>query len=175
MNKLLGFIALLVLAFPALGCDEACQRDRVADSQNVTFPGYLSWQFCEDTKATFIESDVPSLENYRESQLDTRHKGGMNNIKKFIEQRKEWLLECDNYMTLTNYGRIFKDDESTETLFASLDSVAKELDRAIKGVTYVANDEQDANLIIGSKFSRLFTVVDNHKAVMMRQGQFVTN
>lgn len=175
MNKLLGFITMLVLAFPALGCDKACQRDRIADSQSKTFPGYLSWKFCEDTKVAFIESDVPSLQSYRDGQLDTQHKGGMNNIKNFVEQRKEWLLECDEYMAATNYGRIFKDGESTEKLFAALDSVARELRRAINGVTYVANGEEDKNAIIGSRFDGLFTVVDNHKAVMMRQGQFVTN
>lgn len=175
MNKLLGFIVLLGLAAPALGCDEACQRDRVAVEHKVEFPGHLSWQFCEDTKVGFIQSDVPSLENYRHNRLDTQYKGSMNNIKKFVEKRKDWLLECDNYIKLTGHGRIFNDEKTTEQLFAVMDNVSRELEKAIKGVTYVASGEQDENAIIAAKFDNLFKVVGDHKAVMMRQGQFVTN
>jgi hypothetical protein len=175
MNKLLGFFVLLGLAFPALGCDEACQRDRATVTHNVEFPGYLSWKFCEETKLTFIETDVPSLENYRNTRLDTQYKVRMKNIKSFMEQRKEWLLECDNYLKLTNNGRIFKDKDKTEKLFATMDAVSSELDSAIKGVTYIATGNQDDNAIIAAKFDSLFKLVDDQKAIMMLEGQFVTN
>jgi hypothetical protein len=175
MKKLLGFTVLLVLAFPALGCDEACQRDRASVTHNVEFPGYLSWKFCEDTRMAFVESDISSLEKYRRDRLDTKYKGSMRNIKNFIEQRKSWLAECDDYMNKTNRGRIFKDDATTLQLFAALDSVSGELDKVIKGVTYVSSGDQDENAIIGSRFDQLFKLVDDHKAVMMLKGQFVTN
>jgi predicted transcriptional regulator len=175
MNKLLAFAVLLVLASPALGCDETCQRDRASVTYNVEFPGYLSWKFCEDTRMAFVESDVSSLERYRKDRLDTKYKGSMRNIKDFIEQRKSWLAECDDYMNKTNRGRIFKDDATTQQLFTSMDAVSSELDKVIKGVTYVASGDQDEQTIIGSKFDQLFKLVDDHKAVMMLKGQFVTN
>jgi hypothetical protein len=175
MNKLLGFTALLVLAFPAFACDEACQRDRASAIHNVQFPSYLTWKFCADTRMAFVESDVASLERYRRASLDTQNKGGMYNIKNFIEQRKAWLAECDDYMNKTEYGRIFKDGATTEKVFAAMEAVSAELGRAIKGVTYVASGDQDENAIIASKFDQLFKLVDDHKAVMMLEGQFVTN
>lgn len=175
MNKLLGFTILLVLAFPALGCDEACQRERASVTYNLEFPSYLSWKFCEDTRMAFVESDIASLERYRTSSLDTKQKGGMYNIKNFIEQRKAWLTECDDYMDKTNHGRIFKDEATTQKVFAAMEAVSTELGKAIKGVTYVATGEQDENAIIASKFDQLFKLVDDHKAVMMLKGQFVTN
>lgn len=175
MIKLLGFTLLLVLAFPALACDEACQRDRASVTHKVEFPGYLSWKFCEDTRMAFVESDISSLEKYRKNRLDTKYKGSMRNIKNFIEQRKSWLAECDDYMNKTNRGRIFKDEATTQLLFSSMEAVSGELEKAIKGVTYVSNGDQDENAIIASKFDQLFKLVDDHKAVMMLKGQFVTN
>lgn len=175
MNKLLGVFTLLVLAFPALGCDEACQRDRASVNHNVEFPGYLSWKFCEDTKLTFMENDVPSLERYRQERLDIEYKVRMRNIKRFVEQRKEWLSECDNYFELTNHGRIFKDEETTDQIFAAMNEVATQLDNAIKGITYVASEDQDKSAIIGAKFDSLFKLVNDHKTLMMLKGQFVTN
>lgn len=176
MNKLLGSVILLVLAFPAFGCDEACQRDRASVTHNIEFQSHLSWKFCEDTKSSFMAGDIRSLENYRNKSLSTMHRGGMNNIKGFLEQRKAWLEECDSYLALTNHGRIFADDQSTEQIFEAMASVAKELDARIKGVTYVSGgDEAQDEGIIASKFDRMFKLLEDHKVVMMRKGQFVTN
>lgn len=175
MKKLLAIAVLLSIAAPALACDESCERENASATYNADFPSYLSWKFCEDTKLAFVDSDVSSLENYRNTRLDTQYKGSMNNIKKFVEQRKAWLTECDDYMKKTNHGRIFKDQATTEQVFAAMDEIAKELNRAIKGVTYIAVGGQDDNAIIATKFDHLFKLVDDHRAVMMLQGQFVTN
>ncbi|GAB1256919.1 hypothetical protein NBRC116494_14210 [Aurantivibrio plasticivorans] len=176
MKKLFGLSFLLALAFPVFACDEACQRDRAEALQGSEFPGYLSWKFCEDTKASFVEGDVRSLEKYRDTRINIQHKRRMKNIQNFVEQRKEWLVECDNYFVATKNGRIFQDDKTTQEIFSAMDDVASELASAINGVTYVAESEETApTAIIGGKFDSLFKMVDDHKTVMMLKGQFVRN
>lgn len=161
---------------PALACDdEACVRDRAAAKHSVEFPSYLTWEFCEGTKKSFIEGDIRSLESYRDKRLNSSHKVRMKNIRSFVQQRKEWLLECDQYMGLTDHGRIFKDDETTKTIFAAMDKVSDELDALIAGVTYASETEGSSNTdVIASRFDGLFKLVDDHKTVLMLQRQFVS-
>ncbi len=176
MKKLIGTFALLVLAFPAFSCDEACQKERASVNNNIEIAGYLSWKFCEDTKSSFMEGDIASLENYKNKRMNVQHRNRMKNIKSFVEQRKEWLQECDTYFELTNHGRIFIDEKTTELIFAAMDSVSEELGSLLHGVTYVAEDSgQDGNQIIASKFDNLFKLVDDHKTQSMLKSQFVTN
>lgn len=177
MNKLIGFVgSMLFLSSPVFACDEACQRQRALTEHQVELPSYLSWQVCEDTKQTFMRNDLRSLENYRQTRLDTQYKGPMRNIKAFIEQRIEWLQECDNYLKLTQRGHIFKDEATTRNIMTALEGVTRELDRALQGVTYVATgDNEDANSIIARRFDNLFKVLHDHRDYMMLRGQFVTN
>ena len=175
MKKLLFTIAMVAFAVPAFACeDEACLRDRAAAKYDVEFPSYLTWKFCEDTKASFMEGDIPSLESYRNKRLSSEHKVRMKNIKTFVEQRRDWLQECDQYLELTDHGRIFKDKETTEKIFAAMDSVSSELDSLIKGVTYVSEGAGADTEVIANKFDTLFKMVDDHKTVMMLQRQFVS-
>jgi len=175
MKMFFAVLALLVLSGPAFSCDEACARDRASVTNNTVFPGYLNWIFCEDTKASFMQADIRSLENYRSERLNIEHRNRMKNIKQFVEQRKEWLSECDNYMKLTDHGRIFRDEATTEKIFASMDDVTHELDSILRGVTYVSEEGQVDNSVIAKKFDSFFQLVDDHKTVMMLKGQFVTN
>ena len=175
MKKSLAVLMLLVCAAPAFSCDEACQRDRASVTNNVEFPSYLTWKFCDDTKNSFMQSDIRSLESYRTKRLNIEHRNRMKNIKEFVEQRKQWLQECDNYLELTDHGRIFRDEETTEKIFAAMDDVSKELDSLLRGVTYVNEDGLVDNSIIATKFDTFFQLIDDHKTVMMLKGQFVTN
>ena len=177
MKRLFVIVALLVLSVPAFSAcdDEACLRDRASVTNNVEFPGYLNWKFCEDTKNSFMQADVRSLESYRSKRLNIEHRNRMKNIKQFVEQRKEWLQECDNYMEMTDHGRIFRDETTTEKIFAAMDDVANELGTILKGVTYVNEEGQIDNSVIGKKFDDFFQLVDDHRTVMMLKGQFVTN
>lgn len=176
MKNTLGLLVLLVLAFPAFGCDEECQKEKASVANNLEFPGYLSWKFCEDTKTSFMEGDIPSLESYRNDRLNVEHKRRMTNIKTFVEQRKEWLAECDTYMDLTQHGRIFMDQATTEQVFTAMDAVAQELKAAINGVTYVSEGSEGGdNVILSSKFDNLFKLIENHRTKMMLKSQFVTN
>ncbi|GAB1268470.1 hypothetical protein NBRC116493_17230 [Aurantivibrio infirmus] len=175
MKKLIGLLVLFGVALPALGCDEACLKNRASATHNIEFPGYLTWKFCEDTKASFMEGDIPSLQNYRNKRLNIKHKNRMKNIQSFVEQRKEWLQECDKYMQLTDHGRIFKDSKTTGEVFESMDAVSKELASLIQGATYVSAEGGSDNEVVASKFDQLFKLVDDHKTMMMIKGQFVTN
>ncbi len=175
MKKSFAALVLLVLSIPTFACDEACLRDRASVTNNIEFPAYLSWKFCDDTKASFMDADIRSLENYRTKRLNIEHRNRMKNIRKFIEQRKEWLQECDQYLELTNHGRIFRDEATTEKIFASMDAVSGELGSILRGVTYSSEEGVDQNTIIAGKFDGLFQLVDDHKTVMMLKGQFVTN
>lgn len=173
MNKLIGFIGLtLFLSSPAFACDEACQRQRAITEHQVELPSYLSWQMCEETKQTFMRNDLRSLENYRQTRLDTQYRGPMRNIKSFIEQRIEWLQECDNYLRLTQRGAIFKDEATTRNIFAAMEAVTQELDRAIQGVTYLSSADEDPNAIIARRFDNLFKILHDHRDYMMLRGQF---
>lgn len=173
MKKLLVSFLLLGLSLPTFACeDEQCLRDRASVTNNIEIPGYLTWQFCEDTKNTFMTADVRSLENYRTKRLNIEHRNRMRNIKSFVEKRKEWLAECDNYFTMTNHGRIFRDEETTEEIFAAMDTVASELDAVLRGVTYVNEDGEIDNSVVANKFDSFFKLVEDHKTVMMLKGQF---
>ena len=97
MKKFLGTFILLVLAFPAFSCDEACQKERASVNNNIEIAGYLSWKFCEDTKASFMEGDISSLQNYKNKRMNIEHRNRMKNIKKtmgkFNFKPPAWLDE----------------------------------------------------------------------------------
>src|SRR5690606_29216813 len=97
------------------------------------------------------------------------------NIQSFVQQRKEWLMECDKYMDVTQRGRIFKDEATTTKIFTAMDAVYSELDSLIRGATYTVDTSSGENLIIGTKFDQLFKLVDDHKTLMMMKGQFVSH
>jgi hypothetical protein len=176
MKKLLSLFVLMVLGIPAFGCDEACLRDRATVTNNVEFPNYLTWKFCEDTKQSFMQGDIASLENYRHQRLNTEHKNRMRNIQNFVVQRKEWLMECDKYMELTERGRIFRDETTTTKIFQAMDAVSTELASVLGGTTYTGEGTASSeNAIIGGKFDHLFKLVDDHKTMLMLKGQFVSH
>ena len=176
MKKLMSLFVLMVLGAPAIACDEACLRDRASVTNSVEFPSYLTWKFCEDTKQSFMQGDIASLENYRHQRLNSEHKNRMRNIQNFVQQRKEWLMECDKYMDLTSRGRIFKDATTTTNIFAAMDAVANELASLIGGTTYTSSEAGGSvDAVVAGKFDQLFKLVDDHKTILMLKGQFVSH
>lgn len=171
--------ALLAIACAALSstvtfaCDEQCLRETAEKKHEVEFPSYLSWSYCDDIRMDFMTSSIRSLENYKSSHFDMRYKGGMRNIVKFIEQRQEWLKECDQYLTYTGKDRIFDDEATTERLFSAMDRVKKELTDLANGVVYSAAMGQQPDTIIHDRFDELFTIVDDHKTLMHLKGKYV--
>lgn len=174
--KILAMIStiLLVSASAANGCDEQCLKEKAEANNNVAFSSYLSWKHCDDTRMNFMTSSISSLDKYRSKHFDTRYKGGIKNIKNYLEQRKEWLQECDNYMQLTGKGRVFDDAKTTKKVFTAIDQVTKELNDLIAGVTYSNEFGQDSATVMNEKFDNLFKVVEDHKTLMHLKGRYVT-
>ncbi len=175
MKRLASIITLLasvVLMSNAYGCDEQCMRDQ-AESLGKTFPSYLTWAYCDDLRMEFMTSTMRSLEKYKDQNLTPKFKGPLKNTKTFIEQRKEWLGECDSYLSATKNKRIFEDDKSTEEIFDAMDAVTTELDELIAGVHYDASSGEDPSAVTKDKFNSLFKTVDDHKTLMHLKGKYV--
>ena len=162
-----------LLASNAYGCDEQCLREQAQAAHETRFPKYLTWAYCEDIRMEFMTTTMRSLESYKENNLNPKFKGGMRNTKSFIEQRKEWLQECDRYLSLTNKGRIFEDEKTTEQIYAAMDSITKELGSLIAGVKYSSSAGEDAGAVTRDKFDTLFKTVDDHKTLMHLKGRYV--
>lgn len=175
MNATTKIIITLVtlIASSAYGCDEACKKAEAESKHKIEFPGYLSWKFCDETRIDFITSDMGSLENYSSKHFDTRYKGGMRNIKKFLEQRISWLQECNQYMSMTGKGHIFENAKTTKAIFASMKAVSKELGDLINGVTYSSELGDGTSAVMKEKFEKLITKVDDHKNLMALRGDLV--
>jgi|GEM_PF-571982 len=177
----LRFTAKLAICLAAIGtfslsasaCDESCRKEKAQARYGEKFPSYLSRAYCEEIKIEFMTSTLSSLQSYRDTRLDVKRKRGMNNTRSFIDQRKAWLQECDNYLTKTDHGRIFKDDKTTVSIFNAMDSVSRELSSLVKGVTYSFDHGQDSTVMATEKFDHLFELVDNHKTLLLLKGQFV--
>lgn len=112
------------------------------------------------------------MEKYRSTQLPGGHKGGMNNIRKLLDQRKEWLVECDDYLRLTDQGRVFRDKDTTDKIFAAIDKVSKELN------DLVYNGSKDVIVTNGldiaqQDFDQMMQQLDHHRTDLQLRGQLV--
>lgn len=118
----------------------------------------------------FMTSTMRSLEDYRSNHLASKYKGPLKNTKHYLEQREDWLKECDDYLVKTKGTRIFHDDKTTKKIFASIDSVQQEFEALIKGVTYSTDDQY---VVINTHFDNLFREVEDHKHLMHLKGRYV--
>ena len=137
------------------------------------FPGYLNGKYCNDLKRDFMSTSLGSLKSYRESQLASQHRGGMNNIRNFVLQQEAWLKECDQYLLTTQRNRIFQDEKTTGKIFGAMAAVTRELDALIKGVTYSADSGRNPTDVAADKFDQLFRLVDDHQTKLQLKGQLV--
>lgn len=171
MKQILVLTLLSLLSVGAsAACDEDCKREEAMKEYNVAFPSYLNAKFCATTSIDFLIRDIKSLQRYRDKQLPGGHKGGMNNIRKLLEKRKDWLTECDDYLRMTKQGRVFDNETTTNSIFTSMDNVTKELNALI----YNGN----SNVIVSSgidiaeqHFDHLFQVMDQHKTDLQLRGR----
>ncbi|MDO3388194.1 hypothetical protein QWI17_20275 [Gilvimarinus sp. SDUM040013] len=167
-----AILLLAVVGSSAFACDEACKKANAEQEHGVSFPGYLDAEFCRTTRADFLLQDYGSLEKYRTSQLPGGHKGGMNNIRKLLDQRKEWLVECDDYLRLTDQGRIFRDKATTDKIFAAIDKVSKELN----GLVYNGSKEvivTNGLDIAQQDFDQMMQQLEQHRTDLQLRGQLV--
>ena len=170
-SLIIGLTSLIVSS--AYACDEECQKQQAEKANNVKFASYLSWEYCDDIRMEFMTSGMRSLEDYQTKHFNPKFKGGMRNTRNFLNQRKEWLQECDTYLSLTTKGRIFDDEKTTKQIFAKIDTLTKELGDLIAGVTYSSSFGQDSTEVVGEKFQDLFVTVDDHKTLMHMKGKYV--
>lgn len=135
------------------------------------FPSYLTENYCESIKLDFMTGAVKSLQNYRDKQLSSQHRGGMRNIQKYLKQRQDWLQECDSYLSATSeHKRLFKDDDTTTDILDAIQSINNELGSLISGVIYASeNPTEHAE----AKFDELFKLVENHQTHLLMRGQVV--
>jgi len=167
-------VALLMFSVSSFACDEECRKQAAAKKHSIKFASYLNTQYCNDIKAEFLTSAIGSLQRYRDTRLNDSRNYGMKNTRHFIEQRRDWLQECDTYLSLSEGTRVFHEKKTTFKIFAALNSVSSELDSLLKGVTYSNANEAGANTIIADKFDHLFELVDDHRTLMQLRGQFIT-
>jgi hypothetical protein len=156
-----------------MACDEQCKREKAMADNGIQFPEYLTSRYCRDISVDFLMGTRNSLQEYRDERLERAHRGGMRNIRNFIEQRKEWLKECDQYLMLTGQGRIFRNAETTEKIFSAMDTVSKELQDLVNGLVYFVQGDGKQTDVAAQKFEALFHVVDEHKTDLQLRGQLV--
>tara|TARA_R100000656_G_scaffold11635_1_gene12250 strand:+ start:413 stop:931 length:519 start_codon:yes stop_codon:yes gene_type:complete len=170
MKKILLIIALLSLSQVSFSCDEACKRTKAETANNVKFASYLNAKYCKSTGLDFLMQGRRSLQSYRDKQLPTAHRGGAKNIRNFISQRKDWLQECDNYLELTEQGRIFRDKETTEKIIAAMTGTAEELHKIMRRPKSEIESLEMVIAPAAAKFDELFKLIDAHYLELQRRG-----
>jgi hypothetical protein len=170
MKKLACLLLLVFISPLSLACDETCAREKAMAEHQVKFPSYLDSKYCRTTTVDFLTTARRSLQQYLDERLDTAHRGGMRNIRNFIEQRREWLQECDQYLNLTNQGRIFRTKETTDQIFSSINSLSEELDRLIKIRRTAEEDPLELTTGARQKFQILFKNMDDHRTDLQLRG-----
>lgn len=170
MKKIFLIINLLCFSQFSLACDEACKRTKAEEANNIKFATYLNAKYCQSTGVDFLLQGRKSLQDYREKQLPTAHRGGAKNIRSFILQRKDWLQECDNYLRLTDQGRIFRNKENTEKILSSMSSTADELHKIMMRPRVEVESMELIAGPAGLRFDELFKSVDDHYLELQRRG-----
>jgi hypothetical protein len=170
MRKIIFTLVLMCLAQASFGCDEACKRAQAETTNNIKFASYLDTKYCKSTAQDFILRGSKSLKTYRDKQLATAHRGGAKNIRNFINQRIEWLQECDNYLKLTDQGRVFRDKETSEKILKGMDGVAEELKKMMLRPAVAGEDLEKVSAPAAAKFDQLFKMVDDHYLELQRRG-----
>ena len=170
MKKTLLFLHLVLIAPFPFACDETCMRERVMAEHDVKFPAYVDSKYCKTTSVDFLVNARKSLQKYREDRLSSGHRGGIRNIRNFIEQRKEWLQECDKYLEMTKQRRVFRTGETTEQILNSMDSLSKELHSLIYRPKNAAEDTHQLTELAGQKFELMFQLMDAHRTDLQLRG-----
>lgn len=170
MKKILFIIAMLSFSQFSFACDETCKRAKAETTNNVKFSSYLNAKYCQSTGIDFLMQGRKSLQSYRDKQLPTAHRGGAKNIRNFILQRKDWLQECDNYLQLTEQGRIFRDKDSTDKIITAMTGTANELEKIMKRPKVEVESLELVTAPAAQKFDELFKLVDGHYLELQRRG-----
>ena len=170
MKKMMLILFLLFLSPLTFACDESCKRAKAEAANNLKFASYLNAKYCQSTGLDFLLQGRKSLQSYRDKQLATAHRGGAKNIRNFILQRKDWLLECDNYLSLTEQGRIFRNKNSTDKIINAMVTTADELQKIMMRPKSDVENLELVTAPAAQKFDDLFKAVDAHYLELQRRG-----
>lgn len=138
-----------------------------------THPSYLTDSYCNTLVEQFVDSGMRSLGKYVNENFKPQYKGGIRNTINFLNQRSEWLGECDAYLADTARAHLFHDEQNTKAIFDAMQALAKELQMVREGVEYP--DETGSNNprpFIVSRFETLAELVDQHHTRMLMKKQF---
>lgn len=138
-----------------------------------THPSYLTESYCDGLVEQFVDSGMRSLGKYVNENFKPEYKGGIRNTINFLNQRAEWLGECDDYLSDTANSRIFYDANNTKAIFDAMKDLAKELQLVREGVEYP--DDSGVNNprpFIKSRYETLATLVDQHHTRLLMKKQF---
>lgn len=170
MKKILLTIALFSLAQIGFACDEACKREQVEAAKSVKFPSYVNQKYCQSTTEDFLLRARKSLQQYRDNQLSTGHRGGAKNIRNFILQRRDWLQECETYMEAMDMGYVFRQKDTTDKIFGSMTTVA---DSLYKMMMRPKNPNESLDLVtapVAQNFDNMFKLIDQHFLELQKRG-----
>jgi hypothetical protein len=171
MKKLFVAMALFLSSQLAFTCDEACKRTNAEATHKIKFASYLNANYCRSLAIDMLLKDKKGLTSYRDNQLPTAHRGGAKNIRTFITQRRDWLLECDQYLELTEQGRIFRDKDTSIAILEAMKRTSDELEKIMRRTQ---NDAEVIDVVIApakSQFDNLFKLIDAHYLELQRRGQ----
>lgn len=171
MKKIILLLHLILIAPMAFACDESCMREKAMAESGIKFPSYLDSKYCKTTSVDFLVNSRKSLQKYRDERLGSGHRGGIRNIRNFIEQRKEWLLECDTYLELIGNGRVFRNKTTTDEIFTAIKSLSAELNTLVYRPKNTTEDTQQITELAGQKFDLLFKLMDAHRTDLQLRGQ----
>ena len=168
--KIIFVLYLVLFSSMTLACDETCMRDKAMAEKNVRYPEYLTVQYCRTTKIDFLVNARKSLDKYRNERLASGHRGGIRNIRNFIEQRKEWLMECDSYMDSVKQGRIFQNKATTDSIFEAITALSNELNALVYRPRNAAENTTEITASAAQKFDLMFRLLDNHRTDLQLRG-----
>lgn len=175
MNKFKTvLLACLFFCSPfSLACDDLCKKEAAEKKYNVNFSGYLTLKYCDDLVGEFMSTDINNIQNYSSKHFNTKYKGPVKNMIKFLEQRKAWLMECEVYTSLTYERPLFIKKETNDKIFAQMNSIIDELKAVVAGSTYSSDTGDGTVEVVQGKFESLYKIVDIHKSRQNLLGRYV--
>ncbi|WP_299583273.1 hypothetical protein [uncultured Microbulbifer sp.] len=142
-------------------------------SSAKTHPSYLTEEYCSSVVEQFVGSGMRSLGKYVNEHFNPEYKGGIRNTIRFLEQRSEWLNECNEYLVDTNNTYIFHSQDDTQDIFMAINELTRELQHVRSGVEY-RDDTGNNNPapFIKRRFTTLAQLVDRHHTRLLMKKQF---
>ncbi|GAA5525599.1 hypothetical protein Maes01_02170 [Microbulbifer aestuariivivens] len=136
-------------------------------------PPYLTESYCEGLVEQFVGSSMRSLNSYVNQHFNLEYRGGIRNTIHFLDQRIEWLTECNDYLEDTSESTVFYNEGLTQDIFAAIQALSRELQHVQDGVEY--SDETGTNNptpFIKQRYDELAQLVERYHTRVLLDKQF---